>query len=497
MDHSEPFIHLFSTIENFYVYDVNTNRIIKAEEYVYRYLENLLAGKPAGLNLSAEETEKASERVKTLQQHGYLSAKRGKTIMHHLDKYLEGKLASCMENLILQVTQACNLRCKYCAYTGEYLNRPHGTLSMPEEIAKKAIDFYISRSSDSPRLSFGFYGGEPFLNFGLIKVLLPYIKKKMQGKPHDFHITTNGTIMNEEIIKFLALHDVALMVSLDGPKEVHDLNRCYGSGRGSYDDVMKNIDFACEIAPDYVNKKISFNSVLTKQVSFCSFTKFFTDFKTIKAPFVTASSPNRFYLKENAKVDVKNLVYDDDVNYETFKYFLSKMGRLPVSEVSKLIGNWEEQDRVRMEEKRIEGMSLPDNFHPSGPCVPGVKRLFVNIRGELFPCERVNESSEVCRIGDLNTGIDIDKARKLLNIGRLTENECKNCWAVRFCSSCVASADNGETFDKKLKLSYCKDFIENAESMLVKYCSYREFNIPTQKQQDFFIISKPVMSETQ
>jgi len=489
MNNFSPFIHLFKTLDNFYIYDVNTNRIIKVEEYVYHYLEYILAGKSAniektGLNISEEEILKASYKIKTLQEHGLLSNKRGKKIQHHLDRYLEGILSSCMENLILQVTQACNLRCKYCTYSGDYLNRPHGALSMPEGIAKKAIDFFIAHSSETPRPAFGFYGGEPFLNFELIKTLVPYIKKKMRGKQFIFNITTNGTLLNEEIITFLATHNVSLMVSLDGPKEVHDLNRCYGSGKGSYDQVMKNIELAKEIAPEYANKHIMFSSVFTKEISFCSLTKFFTDFNAIKEPYVIASTPSKFYLKENQKEKVKNLVYDDDLNYETFKFFLSKLGRLPESDVSNLLKTWEEQDRASMEEKRMEEMELPDILHPGGPCAPGVRRLFVNIKGELYPCERVSESSSTCHIGSLETGIDIHKAKKIMNIGRLTENECLNCWAVKFCGSCVASADNGETLDKKLKLSYCKDFIANAEGKLIKYCTFKEFNIPTEKQSE-------------
>jgi uncharacterized protein len=486
MNNFSPFIHLFRTLESFYIYDVNTNRILKIEEYVYRYLKFILASEIENtdkieLNITEEETQNAIGRIKTLQENGLLSNKRGKKIQHHLDRYLEGILSSCMENLVLQVTQACNLRCKYCAYSGDYLNRPHGTLSMPEEIAKKAIDFFIAHSSETPRPAFGFYGGEPFLNFELIKILVPYISKKMQGKQYNFNITTNGTILNEEIINFLARYDVSLMVSLDGPKEVHDLNRCYGSGRGSFDDVIKNIEFAKKIAPDYVSKKIMFSSVFTEEINFCSVSKFFTNFNTIKEPYVLASTPSKFYLKENKEKEGGNLVYDDDFNYETLKFFLYKLGRLPKSDVSNLVDSWEEQDRINMEEKRMEGRELADYIHPGGPCAPGVRRLFVNIKGELFPCERVSESSTACHIGSLDDGIDIEKAKKILNIGRVTNDECLNCWAVRFCASCVASADNGETFDKKLKLSYCKDFIATAEAKLIKYCVFKEFNIPTKK----------------
>jgi uncharacterized protein len=490
----KPFVHLFKTTGNNYLYDVNTNVIIKAKDHEYRYLEYILHKTSEHENvyfdLSEEEVRKAIDWIKNLQTQGFLSNKRGKKVRHYLDNYLEGILSSSMENLILQVTQACNLRCKYCTYSGDYINRPHGKLAMTEETAKKAIDYYIAHTSDSPDPAFGFYGGEPFLNFELIKILVPYIKHKMRGKNYSFHITTNGTLLTEEIVDFLVIHNIDLMISLDGPKEVHDLNRCFGSGKGSFDHVMENIEMARKIAPEYVSKKIMFSSVFTKEINFCSLSSFFADFEAIKEPYVLAASPNKFYLKEeNKQAKVDHLIYDDDVNYETFKYYLSKLGRFPESKVSKLIKSWEEHDRAEMEEKRMEEVELADNYHPSGPCVPGSRRLFVNINGELFPCERVSESSSICSIGTLDSGIDIAKARKILNIGSLTENECLNCWASRFCLSCVASADNGKEFDKKLKISYCNNFIANADYKLKKYCTLKEFNISTEKQSNIIDFS--------
>jgi uncharacterized protein len=484
MNQLKPFIHLFKTLKNNYIFDVNTNAILTVENEVYSYLQNILNinGQP-GNPTFFYENPKAIEWVKKSQEQGFLSTKRMKQIQHIYDPYLEGMLDQYMGNLILQVTQACNLRCKYCAYSGNYLNRPHSELSMNEEIAKKAIDFYIKHGSEMPRLAFGFYGGEPFLNFDLIKKLVPYIKQRIRGKKYLFHITTNGTIMNDEIIQFITENDVSLMVSLDGPKEIHDSNRCFGSGKGSFDVVMKNIEKIKKVAPGYVKDKVRFSAVFTEEVSFCSLTKFFTDFETVKDPYVVASNPSPFYLtkeKQNEKKS-QNYQYYDDLNYETFKYMLYKNKRLGKSDVSNIIAGWEEKERSDMEDHRMLTSETPDNFHPSGPCVPGSRRLFVTIDGKLFPCERTSEASDVSCIGSIDKGIDLDKARKLMNIGRLTEEACKNCWAAGFCIACVSSADNGKEMDKDLKLSYCKEFIANAEAKLKKYCFYKEFNISTEK----------------
>jgi uncharacterized protein len=483
MKYSKPFIHLFRTIGDYYIFDVNTTAILKIEKEVFHYLENLLGDNGKQKNLTDAEIQKANNWVKKAQEEGFLSSKRIKQITHYGDPYLEGLLDQYMENLILQVTQACNLRCKYCPYSGTYENRRHTELSMPEEIAKKAIDYLIDHSSEMPRLAFGFYGGEPFLNFALIKKLTPYIKQKTRGKEYGYFITTNGTVMNDEIIQFLVENDVNLFVSLDGPKEVHDRNRCFGSGGGTFDVVMKNIEKVKKFAPEYVKERIKFNAVFVPEVPFCPLSQFFTDFESIKDTLVMANNPSPYYRKDKIEKEQldENPQYWDDVEYESLKYMLYKKGRLKKSDVSKIIYNWEERDRSAMEEKREIGIELPDSFHPAGPCVPGSRKLFVTINGELFPCERLSETSKVCKLGTLDSGIDIEKARKFLNIGRLTEEECKNCWAARFCQACIASADNQENLDKKLKLSYCRDFKTSAEAKLRKYCTYKEFGISTEK----------------
>jgi len=487
MSYIKPFIHLFKTLGKHYVFDVNTAAILPVEKEIYIFLEHLLAGKgdhPSTPHiLTGAELQKVQGWIKETQEQGFLSSKRIKKIQHYKTPLVDFFLNHYMGNLILQVTQACNLRCKYCAYSGDYKNRSHNELMMSEEIAKKAIDYFIARSSEVPRLAFGFYGGEPFLNFNLIKILAKYIKQKAQGKECLFNITTNGTIMNEEIIQFLVNYEVNLFISLDGPKEVHDRNRCFGSGKGSYDVVMNNMELVRKIAPEYVNKKVGFSAVLNTDISFCSYSKFFTNYEEVKDQMFIASIRNPYSMKEDKKPhdNGADLQFNDDIEYETFKYMLYRGGRIEKQDVSKVVSIWERTDLLDIAEKRVLGTEVPDIFHPSGPCIPGSARLFVNASGDLYPCERVSETSKACKFGSINSGIDIEKAKEFMNIGCLTENECKNCWAARYCGACIACADNGEKLDKKEKLSYCKMFKDNAEMKLRKYCTYKEFGISTEK----------------
>lgn len=123
-------------------------------------------------------------------------------IEHPETPYLPHLLAHNIEQLTLQVTQNCNLRCSYCVYGGSYINRHHCNKRMDFQMAKKAIDFALERSSDSRRLSIGFYGGEPFLEFELIKQCINYVHEMVEGKDVLFTVTTNGTLLTEDKMKF-------------------------------------------------------------------------------------------------------------------------------------------------------------------------------------------------------------------------------------------------------------------------------------------------------
>ena len=111
-------------------------------------------------------------------------------------------------------------------------------------------------------------------------------------------------------------------------------------------------------------------------------------------------------------------------------------------------------------------------WHHNGPCVPAVRRLFVNAEGQLYPCEKI-DSDPACILGTLETGINIGKAVEILNVGRLTQQECKKCWAIRFCTMCVRNCIDNGSCSKSRKLEYCSIQKKNALAFLKKYSKCR------------------------
>ena len=106
-------------------------------------------------------------------------------------------------------------------------------------------------------------------------------------------------------------------------------------------------------------------------------------------------------------------------------------------------------------------------------------------KDELYSCERVSEASKAVRMGHIDTGFDIDKARALLNIGKLTEKECKQCWAFRFCSACAVQADNLEELSAEKKLQNCALIRGHIDNMMRDYCVMRDLGCNFDKEKLF------------
>ena len=238
----------FRTYKHPYLYDRHTNSLVVLNEEEFQELRNVEIGK-----LPWEE----STIVKKYQDFGMLQEIVVEKIEHPCTQIVEHYLNTRLNQLTLQVTQQCNLRCAYCAYSGIYEgNRTHSCLRMDWDTAKKAIDFFLSRTPETSRVVIGFYGGEPLLEFELIKKCVEYAKSQVEGKEIRFNMTTNGTLLSDEVVDFLVENDVMLSISLDGSEEEHDANRKFVNGKGSFSTIIKNIMRIKDRYPEY-DKRIN------------------------------------------------------------------------------------------------------------------------------------------------------------------------------------------------------------------------------------------------
>lgn len=464
----KPFIKLFKSPNAYYVFDVNRDNVIAVSSDTYFYLQALLRNG----DIQCHE-HKILDEIGSLKNNGYLSDNKIKMIKHPCSDafatYLERKL-----NMItLQVTQNCNLRCSYCTYSDFYNNqqRSHSDKRMSLETAIKAIDFLANRSIDSAQVNVGFYGGEPLLEFDLIKKAVSYAEDLFPHKELSFSITSNGTLLTPEILSFFREKNILLMISLDGPKEIHNINRRFAAdGSGSFDVVMNNIRMIQKDYSDYL-KNISISMVIDPQNDFDKINEIFEE-ETLQNVNIRPTVIDDTYSSEKIKFSER---YIEKKEYNTFLAYLANVNRLNQNEVSPVAMQEITQLNNKIG-KFIKRISLPTEGTHSGPCIPGQARLFVNTDGELFPCERISETSQIMQIGNLEKGFDYDKAMALLDIGALTADECRNCWAISHCSICPKCADDGDYFSAEMKISYCEGVKAQVLNELESMVLFQEIN---------------------
>ncbi|MBR5659905.1 MAG: radical SAM protein [Lachnospiraceae bacterium] len=448
MNSAVPFVHCFKTINGFYFYDVNKDTIVSVDEAVFNWLNGDFPYD------SLDDRTKA--RIEGMKAKGLLSDKRVKVLRHIDTKNIHYKLENQVEMMILQVTQACNLTCSYCpyAYKGDKVSRSHSNKMMSWEIAKQAIDFYYAHSKDMNEVCITYYGGEPFLNFPVIKKSVEYAQELFLGKGMLFRVTTNGTVLTDEVIDFLVQNEFDVTFSIDGPASVHDVNRKQANGKGSFDLAFENMKKLVNAYGDSYKGHISMNTVINPEGDPSEVFSLFDD------PI----------FKEH-EIELNVNIADDDMLNTSFvpsKEFRSFYSTHGTAQLYNLLGLISERSLNEMDKKGVlnyqrkleeyHGLKgdLPDEASPSGPCMPGKRRLFVDTEGFFYPCERVNEQSEILRIGSVYDGFDEEKVSTILNICNLSPEECRNCFAFRHCSICVKSAEYDGELSAEVRRKSCE-----------------------------------------
>ena len=239
-------IHCFKKNGFNIVLDVNSGSVHNVDDVAFDMIEMYETHTPEQIveamlekygdreDVSREELLETIEDIETLKEQGKLFSE---------DIFADvawdfKKRQSVVKALCLHVAHDCNLACKYCfAEEGEY----HGDRSiMSYEVGKKALDFLIANSGSRHNLEVDFFGGEPLMNWEVVKQLVAYGREqeKIHNKNFRFTLTTNGVLLDEEVMDFCNKEMGNVVLSLDGRKEVNDCMRCSRNGKGSYDLIV-------------------------------------------------------------------------------------------------------------------------------------------------------------------------------------------------------------------------------------------------------------------
>ena len=448
-------IKTFSTPGGKYVYDRETNSILSINDEEYAACVKVETG---------DASAAGQEALHRLTRHGYLKESKLEKIEHHATSMMPYYLDGGLTQLTMQVDQNCNLRCKYCAYSGNYENqRTHADFVMPLDMMKRAVDFIMSRSRNVKEVTLGYYGGEPLLQFENIKKTVDYVREEYKGRRVKHSMTTNGTLFNDENLSFLQENNFNVSISFDGPRDLHDINRVYADGRGSFDTIMKNVQYIKDAYPKLYDN-VMFLTTVAPGTDFACVNDFYDAEDIISDGRVMQNTVTSYGAKEP-------VIYDDLYNttftFNQMKVLLSALGLYSKDKTSKLFATGlSNAERVH---KYLSIARIPETTHPSGPCLPGVMRPFVDVHGDIYPCERVSEYGTM-KIGHIDIGFDLDNALALLNVGKLTEAECKSCWNFIHCALCAAACDGDGGLNKDVRISNCKMTMASTFDIFITIC---------------------------
>lgn len=431
--HGIEVIHCYKNNGYNIVLDVNSGSVHVVDDVMYDVVsmyeghteEEILSALKE--NYTDQQILEALEEVRELQQEEQLFTE------DIYEKYIADfkKRKTVVKALCLHIAHDCNLACKYCfAEEGEY----HGRRAlMSLDVGKRALDFLIENSGNRRNLEVDFFGGEPLMNFEVVRELVQYgrSKEKEYNKNFRFTLTTNGVLLNDDIMEFLNREMANVVLSLDGRKEVNDRMRPFRNGTGSYDRIVPKFQKFAESRNQ--------DSYYVRG----TFTRENLDFSQDVIHF--------------ADLGFRRMSIEPVVGDETQPYAIRE------EDLPKIM---EEYDKLAAEyikrEKEGNGFCF---FHfmidlNQGPCVAkrlsgcgsGTEYLAVTPWGDLYPCHQF-VGQEQFLLGNVFDGINqpqICEEFKLCNV--YAKEKCRNCFAKFYCSGGCAA--NSYQFHKSITDAY-------------------------------------------
>lgn len=404
--------------------DVNSGAVHVVDDIVYDMIpmyENMNLDEinaKLGDKYKADDIKEAYDEITELKDAGSLFTED--IYENYIDSFKNRQPV--VKALCLHIAHDCNLACQYCfAEEGEY----HGRRAlMSFEVGKKALDFLVANSGSRRNLEVDFFGGEPLMNWEVVKQLVEYGRsiEEANNKKFRFTLTTNGVLLNDEILDFVNKEMGNIVLSTDGRKEVHDRMRPFRNGKGSYDLVMPKF------------KKVAESRNQTNYYVRGTFTHYNLDFSND----VLSLADQGF-----KQISVEPVVASPEDGYALRTEDLPQI--------------FEEYDKLAVEmikrEKEGRGFNF---FHfmidlTGGPCVykrlsgcgSGTEYLAVTPWGDLYPCHQF-VGNEDFLLGNVDDGIvkkNICEEFKQCNV--YSKPKCKDCFAKLFCSGgCAANSYN-------------------------------------------------------
>ena len=416
-------IHKFKNLGQYLVLDVVSGAIHSLDEKAYELLDSFSEdgvfdqADAEKRGLSGAEYAEAREELQGLIDEGLLFTKDiYAAIAEHWDKQ------PVVKALCLHIAHDCNLRCKYCfADGGEYMGKRE---LMSAEVGKKAIEFVIAQSQNRRNIEIDYFGGEPLMNFDVVKEITEYAKEqgKKHGKEFRFTITTNGILLSEDKQAYINENMGNVVLSLDGRKEVHDAVRKRVDGSGSYDRVVP----AFQKLADSRNQ----NNYYVRG----TFTRDNLDF---------AEDVKHLMELGFEQISVEPVVADEKEPYSLRKEDLPRIFAEYDALAEYLVKTRKEGKFVNFFHFMVDLEQGPCAYKRLSGCGSGNEYLAVTPSGDLYPCHQFVGKPEF-KMGTVFEGkLDMEIREKFRKSNVYTKAECRECWNRFYCSGgCAANAFN-------------------------------------------------------
>lgn len=336
-------------------------------------------------------------------------------------------------NISLLLTQSCNLRCTYCyGDGGEYGIGG----SMDEKTALQAVDWLIEQSGKVRKINIGFFGGEPFMNFPLMKKVVEYSKQRVNelDKKIGFTVTTNATLLDDDKISFLKENNVHIVISIDGPKEIHDKQRPFAGGKGSYDVIIPKIKKLLEVIPD-----TRAHAVLVDDSKANIVKNTLQEMGFSKVSLIPASASLFDYETGMAKQARKLNGLLEQMELEA-KAWLTHIKNRDSEALEKLLSNTQ---------LSLSILSFLHNQKKHHACGAGLKYVAISCSGDIYLCHRF-VGLDKYKLGNVFTEV-FDREKYQENPITQME-ECINCFAKYYCAG-GCKHDNASSCDSGFKPS--------------------------------------------
>ena len=349
-----------------------------------------------------------------------------------------------LKQLTFEVTDACNLQCKYCAY-GEFYNdydkRENKQLSI--SAAVNLIDYLVAiwnseqNVSSNQNVFISFYGGEPLLNMRFIKAIVHYVENlQCPRRAFTFSMTTNAILL-ERNMDYLVQHGFNLLISLDG-NEYNTSYRIKKFGKPAYSDIIKNVNALREKYPDFFEQKVDFNAVLHNRNSVGDIYDFFKN-QYNKTPSIgelnnVGIRPDKVVLFRKTYRNSQESLHQSE-NYEKIEQdmFMKSGTYQTVTTFIHQYSNFVFRNYTDLL------LGKPKKAIPTGTCFPFGKKMFVTVSGKILPCERIGQQFALGKT-TIKTGVELDIeaiASHYNNYYRKLEQQCSKCYLSDACIQCI------------------------------------------------------------